>query len=159
MRKGDASQKRERETGSIAQPAKQARAPRARKERTRDLALAHAIELIGSDARTAELLGITKQAVWFWTRCPDNHVLALERLSGVSRFDLRPDRYPRELGSKRPKPTPLVPQEAQHQKPQPADIKPYETQESSPEKNSQGDGVNPHNHSAKSKNTRLASVS
>ena len=41
-------------------------------------------------------LGITHSAVSQWRRVPAERVLAVERLTGVSRHDLRPDLYPQE---------------------------------------------------------------
>jgi len=39
-------------------------------------------------------LGMTKQGIYLWRRVPAEHVLNVERLSGVSRGKLRPDLYP-----------------------------------------------------------------
>lgn len=54
-------------------------------------ALTKAIEIIGSSKALAEQLGITAQAVSQWDRVPANWVLEIERLTNVSRHDLRPD--------------------------------------------------------------------
>lgn len=42
--------------------------------------------------------GITKQAVylWFRTKVPADRVIELEKISGVPRYELRPDIYPAE---------------------------------------------------------------
>jgi len=44
----------------------------------------------------AEKLGITHSAVSQWTICPTPRCLEVEKLSGVPRYDLRPDIYPQE---------------------------------------------------------------
>jgi DNA-binding transcriptional regulator YdaS (Cro superfamily) len=44
--------------------------------------------------RVARELGVTRAAVTKWRRVPAERVLAVERISGVSRHDLRPDLYP-----------------------------------------------------------------
>lgn len=51
-----------------------------------------AIEAVGS-RRLASELGISRQAVEQWDAIPPRHVLRVEELSGVSRYDLRPDIY------------------------------------------------------------------
>lgn len=45
-------------------------------------------------ARLADLLGITRQAVAFWTRVPEAHVSAVNRILGIPKYKLRPDRFP-----------------------------------------------------------------
>jgi DNA-binding transcriptional regulator YdaS (Cro superfamily) len=47
------------------------------------------------------LLGISGQAISQWRQAPAVRVLEIERLTGVSRHDLRPDIYPREDGRDR----------------------------------------------------------
>lgn len=42
----------------------------------------------------AEKLGITAQAISQWEQAPVQHVLNIERLTGVPRHELRPDIYP-----------------------------------------------------------------
>ena len=58
-----------------------------------------AIQLAGGPRKVAATLGMkTPQVVHNWAgrgSIPPRYVLALERLSGVSRHDLRPDIYPR----------------------------------------------------------------
>jgi len=46
----------------------------------------------------AKALGISRQAVgqWFKGEIPAERVLELERLTGVPRYELRPDIYPPE---------------------------------------------------------------
>lgn len=50
----------------------------------------------GSQRRLAAALGITPHAFHRWTQVPAERVLAIERYTGISRHDLRPDIYPRE---------------------------------------------------------------
>jgi DNA-binding transcriptional regulator YdaS (Cro superfamily) len=68
-------------------------------------AIALAVEREGSLTRVAERLGIRRQAIREWDEIrrnktkpslravPAKHVLALEEMSGVSRYELRPDIY------------------------------------------------------------------
>jgi hypothetical protein len=62
-------------------------------KRARDPALAQAIANIGGEAETARRMGVSKQAVWWWYRCPSHHVKDMERESGVPRWLLRPDLF------------------------------------------------------------------
>jgi DNA-binding transcriptional regulator YdaS (Cro superfamily) len=62
----------------------------------RDKALSRAVEAVGGWAALARGLGATRGAIWQWRRIPAARVLAVERLTGVSRHDLRPDLYPIE---------------------------------------------------------------
>lgn len=57
------------------------------------LALIRAARTMGGYSSLARRLGISRQAVWQWQRCPESRVLEIEALTGVSRFDLRPDKY------------------------------------------------------------------
>jgi DNA-binding transcriptional regulator YdaS (Cro superfamily) len=59
-------------------------------------ALKRAVEKVGGQAKFARLIGVTAQAVSQWGEVPPLRVLAVERVSGVSRHDLRPDLYPLE---------------------------------------------------------------
>ena len=56
--------------------------------------------MAGSQSALARIVGVSQQAVWKWLRSkktlPGEHVLLVERETGVSRHDLRPDLYPRE---------------------------------------------------------------
>ncbi len=61
----------------------------------RSAALLEAIEIAGGPAALGAGLGIRSQAISQWTQAPVTRVLDIERLTGVSRFDLRPDIYPR----------------------------------------------------------------
>lgn len=62
----------------------------------RNGALGRAIEAAGGGACLAAAIGVTKQAVSQWDEVPPLRVLAVERISGVPRFELRPDLYPPE---------------------------------------------------------------
>ena len=59
-------------------------------------ALERAIKAVGGLAKLAEPLGITTQAVSQWDEVPPLRVLAVERISGIPRHELRPDLYPVE---------------------------------------------------------------
>ncbi len=52
---------------------------------------------VGGIVKLSEALGLSRGAVSNWTKVPPNHVLEVERLSGVPREILRPDLYPVEL--------------------------------------------------------------
>lgn len=45
-------------------------------------------------ATIAHALGVTRAAVTKWKRVPAERVLAVEAITGISRYDLRPDIYP-----------------------------------------------------------------
>jgi DNA-binding transcriptional regulator YdaS (Cro superfamily) len=65
----------------------------------KDPALKRAIEAAGGPAELARFItqnheNITAQAICDWKRCPPTRVLMVERASGVSRHELRPDIYP-----------------------------------------------------------------
>ena len=64
--------------------------------RTRDAALDRAIKTAGSSAALAAAIGVTPQAVSQWRRTPMLQTLKVEKATGVSRHELRPDLYPRE---------------------------------------------------------------
>lgn len=57
-----------------------------------------AVERAGGCPRVAQELGLTRQAVAKWDKVPGRHALVLERLSGVSRYILRPDIYGSDPG-------------------------------------------------------------
>lgn len=59
-------------------------------------ALKRAVANAGGQAKFARLIGVTAQAVSQWDEVPPLRVLAVERVSGVSRQELRPDLYPME---------------------------------------------------------------
>jgi len=48
----------------------------------------------GNLAALAEKLAISPQALSQWQRVPSARVLEVERITGVSRHELRPDLYP-----------------------------------------------------------------
>jgi DNA-binding transcriptional regulator YdaS (Cro superfamily) len=60
------------------------------------LPLRRAIDAMGSQLELARALGLPKQSINNWRRIPPHHVIRIEKLTGVSRHDLRPDIYPRE---------------------------------------------------------------
>lgn len=62
-------------------------------KRAREPALAQAIANIGGEAETARRVGVSKQAVWWWYRCPGHHVKKISELSGVPPWLLRPDLF------------------------------------------------------------------
>lgn len=68
-----------------------------------DSALAKAVRKAGSQSAFGRLIGKSQTSVHEWLRdgkaLPAEHVLAVERETGVSRHDLRPDIYPREPAS------------------------------------------------------------
>lgn len=51
----------------------------------------------GLQAKIARALGITRGAVAKWKAIPPLRVLEIERLTGISKHDLRPDIYPPPL--------------------------------------------------------------
>lgn len=62
-------------------------------------ALEDAIKAAGSQQALANLLGVKSPSITEWKarqRIPAERVLEVERLTGVSRHDLRPDLYPVE---------------------------------------------------------------
>lgn len=59
-----------------------------------------AIQKAGGPAAVSRECNLSRQAVAKWDEIPPKHVLAIERLSGISRHELRPDIYG-------PKPGPL----------------------------------------------------
>lgn len=56
-------------------------------------ALTRALAAAGGCAALAKTLGISSQAVSQWPQVPPTRVLDVERVSGVSRHELRPDIY------------------------------------------------------------------
>lgn len=64
------------------------------------LGLERAIEQAGGQAALAKLLGVRQSHVSNWknrnARVPAERVLQIERVTGVSRHELRPDLYPAE---------------------------------------------------------------
>lgn len=62
--------------------------------RNRDEALMRAIRKAGTITKLAEELGIQPESVCVWRRVPAERVLQVEHLTGVKRWELRPDLYP-----------------------------------------------------------------
>ncbi|MBJ2282469.1 helix-turn-helix domain-containing protein [Pseudomonas sp. MF6767] len=60
--------------------------------------LERAILAAGSGKALAGLLGVTPMAVSYWKArgVPARHALSIEKATGVSRHELRPDLYPVE---------------------------------------------------------------
>jgi DNA-binding transcriptional regulator YdaS (Cro superfamily) len=57
------------------------------------LAIKLAVGKLGSQTLVARRIGVTRQAMAQWSRVPAEHVLEMENISGVSRYELRPDVY------------------------------------------------------------------
>jgi len=58
-----------------------------------DKSLAKAINRAGSAAKLARMVGVSRQAVDQWVEVPPRRVLQVEAVTGVSRYELRPDIY------------------------------------------------------------------
>lgn len=59
-------------------------------------ALKKAIEIAGGPVALSRALGISSQAIPQWRQVPPNRVLEIERITGVSRHELRPDVFGRQ---------------------------------------------------------------
>lgn len=57
------------------------------------------IQKAGGLSELARKLDISRQAIYQWRGIPPHHVLALERITGISRHELRPDYYPPEVAA------------------------------------------------------------
>ena len=55
------------------------------------LGLQKALQAAGSQSALARALGITAQSVQQWKRVPAERLVEIERVTGISRADLRPD--------------------------------------------------------------------
>lgn len=55
--------------------------------------LKKAIEAVGGGAELARQLNVKRQAIYQWREAPPLRVLDIERITGVSRHELRPDIY------------------------------------------------------------------
>lgn len=70
------------------------------KKITKNKALKKVIDLIGSQSELARQVGVTQQTVFNWLKkqTPAKRVLQIEKLTKgvVTRYELRPDIYPRE---------------------------------------------------------------
>lgn len=65
-------------------------------------ALKKSVAKVGDNqSELARICGVSQNAVWKWIQStkqlPAEHVIAVEKATGVSRHDLRPDIYPRPL--------------------------------------------------------------
>ncbi len=58
-------------------------------------ALDRAAKAVGGKASLADRLGIRRQSIHEWKRVPAERVLTVEHLTGIPRYELRPDLYPR----------------------------------------------------------------
>lgn len=60
-----------------------------------------AVGIYGSQSAAARARGVSQAAVWKWVHgkvdLPGEHVLQIEADTGVSKHDLRPDLYPRDV--------------------------------------------------------------
>jgi DNA-binding transcriptional regulator YdaS (Cro superfamily) len=63
------------------------------KKSKHQLLLMEAAKTTGGIAALAGKLGLTRQALYQWKRVPPEWVLKVEKLTGASRHDLRPDIY------------------------------------------------------------------
>ena len=61
------------------------------------------ITAAGGTAMLAQRLGIQAPSIYSWRRVPPNRVLAVERVTGISRHVLRPDLYPPDVPKRRAK--------------------------------------------------------
>lgn len=66
-----------------------------------DNSLVKAVKLAGSQSALARYIGVRQMHVWNWLnrskgKVPGEYVLAIERATGVPRYELRPDLYPPE---------------------------------------------------------------
>jgi DNA-binding transcriptional regulator YdaS (Cro superfamily) len=52
------------------------------------------IERGGGASALATKLKLHRATVWGWKKVPPHHVLAVERITGIPREELRPDLYP-----------------------------------------------------------------
>jgi DNA-binding transcriptional regulator YdaS (Cro superfamily) len=62
-------------------------------------AVAKAAEIVGGATKLASVLGISRPAIYQWSRVPAERVLAIELATEgkVTRHDLRPDLYPEQI--------------------------------------------------------------
>lgn len=70
--------------------------------------LNRAIDIVGSQTAFGRLLGVSQMSVSRWSRglvaFPPEHVLTVERETGVSRHELRPDVYGPAATAQPPRP-------------------------------------------------------
>jgi DNA-binding transcriptional regulator YdaS (Cro superfamily) len=55
-----------------------------------------AADRVGGMSALARMLGIKHTAFYRWWRVPASRVLPIEKATGISRHELRPDLYPRD---------------------------------------------------------------
>jgi len=67
-------------------------------KKTAENALHEAVQIGGGPTKVANALGVSKQAVMQWRLVPATRVLDLEHLTGISRYDLRPDVFGQRPG-------------------------------------------------------------
>lgn len=53
-----------------------------------------AAKKVGGLAELGRLMGISRNAFYRWREVPPKRVLQLEKISGISRHEMRPDLYP-----------------------------------------------------------------
>jgi DNA-binding transcriptional regulator YdaS (Cro superfamily) len=51
---------------------------------------------LGSLTALAKAMGVTRNTFYQWQRVPAERVLQIEKLTGISRHEMRPDLYPQE---------------------------------------------------------------
>jgi DNA-binding transcriptional regulator YdaS (Cro superfamily) len=67
-------------------------------------ALSKACEAVGGQTALSEAIRVRQSTLWYWLHkakrgVPAEHVIDVERATGISRHELRPDLYPREAPS------------------------------------------------------------
>jgi pyruvate kinase len=65
-----------------------------KRERRLDPVIHQVKHVRGTAPLIAEALGILPGGVWQWRRVPAQHVLTIERLLKIPRYEIRPDIYP-----------------------------------------------------------------
>ncbi len=62
--------------------------------------LMKAVKKVGSQTKLAAAINTTQQNIWWWLYQANainaEYVIAIEKVSGVSRHELRPDIYPKD---------------------------------------------------------------
>lgn len=70
-----------------------------KEEEMKENIMQRAASTVGGSAALARKIGISPQAVQQWCKAgkpPANRVLNVEHITGVPRYELRPDIYPKE---------------------------------------------------------------
>lgn len=65
----------------------------------KDPVLERAIKAAGGGQKLAAVLGCKPQAISQWKKVPPLRVIEVERATGISRHELRPDLHPRTEGA------------------------------------------------------------